>query len=406
VTRVRLVLLAAVIAAAGLAGSATPASPTSSASPALWDRLALSLRAADIAPGRTAALAVDLETGKVVYQTNPDRALLPASAEKLAVSFAALRVLGPRFRFRTSVVGSGARRGRAWHGDLILVGHGDPTLAPGDLDGLARDVARSGIRRVTGQVRADETHFDTRRDAPGWKPGYLGIESRPLSALSVSGIELRSANGSAVAAAKTFTLALERRGVSVAGVPRAGRAPADGTPLAVDVSAPLVDVVRLMNRDSDNFVSEMVLKELGRAVDERGSTAAGARVVRSILAGAGVPLAGVRIADGSGLSGHDRLTVRALVSILRAGASDPAIRGPFVTSLAVAGIAGTLKNRLDRRPTRSRVIAKTGTTRRSSALAGFIRRRYVFAIVQNGSPVPYWSARLAQDRFVTALAQS
>jgi D-alanyl-D-alanine carboxypeptidase/D-alanyl-D-alanine-endopeptidase (penicillin-binding protein 4) len=99
------------------------------------------------------------------------------------------------------------------------------------------------------------------------------------------------------------------------------------------------------------------------------------------------------------------MTVRSLVAILQAGATDPAIRGPFVTSLAVAGISGTLKNRLERRPTRSRVIAKTGTTRRSSALAGFIRRQYVFAILQNGSPVPYWSAREAQDRFVTVLAR-
>jgi len=52
------------------------------------------------------------------------------------------------------------------------------------------------------------------------------------------------------------------------------------------------------------------------------------------------------------------------------------------------------------------VIAKTGTTNRASALAGFVRRRYVFAILQNGSPVPYWTARVAQDRFATALARA
>jgi len=94
------------------------------------------------------------------------------------------------------------------------------------------------------------------------------------------------------------------------------------------------------------------------------------------------------------------------VAILRKGSADPAIRDAFVTSLAVAGISGTLKRRLDRRSTRGRVIAKTGTTRVSSALAGFVRRRYVFAIIQNGSPVPYWTARQAQDRFVTVLARS
>jgi D-alanyl-D-alanine carboxypeptidase len=52
------------------------------------------------------------------------------------------------------------------------------------------------------------------------------------------------------------------------------------------------------------------------------------------------------------------------------------------------------------------VIAKTGTTSEASALAGFVRRRYVFAILQNGSPVDYWSARAAQDRFVKVLVRS
>ncbi|MGH3078363.1 MAG: D-alanyl-D-alanine carboxypeptidase/D-alanyl-D-alanine endopeptidase [Gaiellaceae bacterium] len=185
----------------------------------------------------------------------------------------------------------------------------------------------------------------------------------------------------------------------------AGRRPADAFPLAQDLSEPLSEIVRHMNRESDNFVSELLLKELGVQAGVRGSTAEGARVVKAELADAGIPVAGIRIVDGSGLSRLDRLTGEALVAILRAGADDPHSGGAFVTSLAVAGISGTMKRRLVRRPTRSRVIAKTGTTSQASALAGFVRRRYVFAIVQNGSPLPYWPARSAQDRFVTILAR-
>jgi D-alanyl-D-alanine carboxypeptidase/D-alanyl-D-alanine-endopeptidase (penicillin-binding protein 4) len=304
------------------------------------------------------------------------------------------------------VAGDGELDGRVWRGDLFLVGYGDPTLAIADLEALARDVAAWGIRRVTGRVLGDESHFDTQRAAPGWKPSFLGFESPPLSALAVDEVEIDGANQSAAAAARTFAAALERRGVAVARGSSAGRAPADVLPLALDLSEPLAAVVRHMNRESDNFVSEMLLKELGATVARRGSTAAGGRVVRAELAAAGVPIAGVRIVDGSGLSRLDRLTAQSLVGILRAGAEDPDIRDPFVTSLAVAGVSGTLERRLDRRPTRGRVIAKTGTTSISSALAGFVRRRYVFAILQNGSPVPYWSARAAQDRFVTLLARS
>lgn len=388
------------------AALAAVASTTQARSPELATALRSALVAPDLDSRRTAALVVDLQTGNVVFSENAALALMPASAEKLAVSFAALRLLGPGFRFRTEVVGSGELDGKTWDGDLALVGFGDPTLAPKDIAALARDVAAWGIRHVSGRVLGDERHFDTRRDAPGWKPSYLGIESRPLSALSLAEVEVRGANGSAAAAASALTAALERRGVSVGGSPRAGAARAGGFPLAIDLSDPLVAIIRNMNRESDNFVAEMVLKELGASVARRGSATAGSRVVRAALADAGVPVARVRIADGSGLSLRDRLTANSLVAILRAGTDDLTIRDAFVTSLSVAGVSGTLKDRLDRRPTRSRVIAKTGTTNAASTLAGFVRRRYVFAVMQNGSPVPYWSARAAQDRFVTVLAHS
>jgi len=395
-------LLVAALATALPAG----ASAGDTAAPALDAALAGALAAPGIAPGRTAAVALDLRTGATVYSANPDRALLPASVEKLPVTLAALRLLAPSYRFRTEVVGDGQRAGRRWEGNLDLVGHGDPTLAPSDLEALARDIATSGISRVTGRIVGDESYFDARRDAPGWKPSYVGIESRPLSALSVEGATFTGVNGSAKAAARTFTEALERRGVAVQDTPTTGKAPADALPLAVDYSNPLVEVVRHMNRESDNFVSEMLLKELGAVGEGRGTTEAGARVVRTELVAAGIGVSGVRIADGSGLSRHDRLTADALVGVLRAGADDPAIRGAFVTSLSVAGISGTLERRLQRRPTRGQVIGKTGTTNAACALAGFVRRRYVFAILQNGSPVPYWTARAAQDRFVTVLARS
>ena len=401
VRRSELAAVAAVVAAVAVGWS-----PAHAQAPNLSVKLGRALVAPGISSSRTGALAVDLRTGEAVFSANASRSLAPASAEKLAVSFAALRLLGPGYRFRTEVVGDGVLAGRVWRGNLFLVGHGDPTLEESDLRLLARELARWGIRRVTGRIVGDERHFDSRRDAPGWKSSYLGLESAPLSALSVDDVGARGANGSAAAAARALTDVLERRGVAVAGRPSTGRAPVDALPLAQDLSEPLSAIVRTMNRVSDNFISEMLLKELGASVALNGSTTAGARVVADELRAAGVPVAGVRIADGSGLSLLDRLTAQALVAILRAGLDDPDISDAFVTSLAVAGISGTLERRLERRPARGRVIAKTGTTRISSALAGFVRQRYVFAIIQNGSPVNYWSARQAQDRFVTILARS
>jgi D-alanyl-D-alanine carboxypeptidase/D-alanyl-D-alanine-endopeptidase (penicillin-binding protein 4) len=366
--------------------------------------LAFALTGPGLNPNRTSALAVDLSSGRVVFAHRQRLAVAPASTEKLLVAFSALVRLGPGYRFATEVTGDGELAGREWRGDLFFVGGGDPTLAASDLDRLAAQLRTWGIRRVTGAVVADETWFDRRRDAPGWPPGFLGEESPPLSALAVDRAESWPRLAPALAAATALDGALERRGITVARSPRAGKAHGDLFPLARDLSEPLIEIVRFMNRESDNYTAELLLKQLGAAAGTAGTSAAGALVVREVLTEAGIPRLGLRVADGSGLSRLDRLSAATLVALLQAAERDPTIRDAFLSSLAVAGVSGTLEDRLSRRPTFGRVIAKTGTTRISSSLAGFVRGRYAFAVLHSGSPVPTWEARAAQDRFVALLA--
>jgi D-alanyl-D-alanine carboxypeptidase/D-alanyl-D-alanine-endopeptidase (penicillin-binding protein 4) len=76
----------------------------------------------------------------------------------------------------------------------------------------------------------------------------------------------------------------------------------------------------------------------------------------------------------------------------------------LLAALPVAGISGTLSDRMRSAPARGHVLAKTGTTFRASALSGYVRSRYVFSVLQNGNPISSFWARRAQDRFATALA--
>ena len=384
------------------------AAPADAADPTLGPRLAKALAVPHVDPARTAALAVDLRTGSVVFERNATLSLVPASNQKLPVAYAALALLGPGYRFHTEVVGSGTLVGDVWHGDVWLRGFGDPTLEPADLDALAAEVASWGIRRVDGAVIADESWFDARRTAPGWRPSFYLYESPPLSALVVDRGRYggRTSATPALAAAALLRQSLEARGITVAGRTRGGVLTTTGLPLARDLSEPLADIVRFMGRESDNYTAEMLVKHLGATYAGSGSTAAGARVIRGALADAGVPLAGVRLADGSGLSGLDRLTAAAVVALLEAGLAQGELRDAFLQSLAVAGVNGTLEDRMEKRPARGRVIAKTGTTRTASALSGFVRDRYVFAVLQNGRPISTYWARIAQDRFATVLAAS
>jgi D-alanyl-D-alanine carboxypeptidase/D-alanyl-D-alanine-endopeptidase (penicillin-binding protein 4) len=394
-----------VVVALAVAPGAAYARPD--ATPSLERRLARALVVPHVSPARSAAVVLDLGSGRVVYAQNAGRSLAPASTAKLPLTYALLTALGPSFRIQTEVVGRGEQRGAIWHGDLVLIGRGDPTLSRSDLSRLARLVRVQGIARVTGSVVGDESWFDARRTAPGWRPSFFVNESPPLSALVVDRARYRgrSSRNPALAAAAIFREELGAAGIP-AGRAATGRAGPYGLPLAAVVSPPLAAILRHMDRDSDNFAAELLLKELGAVVAGQGTTAAGARVVRRELAAAAVPLEGVRIVDGSGLSRLDRLTVAALVAILEAAWADPTVRRPFLDALPVAGINGTLEDRMRRPPARGRVVAKTGTTREASGLSGFVGARYAFAILQNGNPLPYWWARVAQDRFATVLAGS
>ena len=372
----------------------------------LQTRLAKALRVPHVAPARSAAVALDLATGTVLFTQNPGLSLAPASNEKLPLTYAALTTLGPTYRIETDVLGEGEQDGTTFSGTLVLRGGGDPTLSTAGLRSLAAQVRTYGIRRVTGGIVADESYFDSRRMVAGWKPSFFIDESPPLSALVVNRARVgRTVTRSpALAAGTAFRTALRSAGVVVDGTMRMGRVDDFAIPIAQVESPTLAAILRFMDRESDNFTAELLLKQLGAVSLDRGTSAAGASVVMQALAEAGVPMAGVRIVDGSGLSRLDRLTANALAATLKAAWADPTVKPAFVAALPVAGVNGTMEDRLRKAPARGRVLAKTGTTSDASALSGYVSTRFLFTVLQNGHPLSYWWARRAQDRFVEVLA--
>jgi D-alanyl-D-alanine carboxypeptidase/D-alanyl-D-alanine-endopeptidase (penicillin-binding protein 4) len=380
--------------------------PAGSASPVpLPTRLASALAVPGNSTTASGAVVVDLQTGRLLFARHPDLPLAPASNEKLTVSFTALHELGTSYRFRTEIFGRGHQEDGVWHGDVFLKGFGDPTLTSLQVERLATQIADLGITRIEGRVYGDESWFDAQRTAPGWKSSFYINECPPLSALIVNRgwYDHHTARQPALAAAGMLKLLLRKHGVA-SGVVGLGRAPDDAYALAQVDSDPLPAVIAEMNHESDNFIAEMLLKEVGAEAGAGGATVAGAAIVQRDLLSVGVPLAGVRITDGSGLSLDDRLTARALSALLVAAWNDADLRSPFWASLPIAGINGTLDKRLRKPPARGAVRAKTGTTDRASALSGYVRDRYGFAVLQNGWPVRRLSAEKAEDRFATALA--
>ena len=350
----------------------------------------------------SASVSVVRLDGSPVYEFKGNRTRIPASNEKLVTAVAALSELGASTRVHTAVAAVGEPSGAGTvHGSLYLVGGGDPTLASGDITRLARAVRAAGVKRVTGSIVGDETLWDARRDAPGWKSGFLGEECPPLSALTLA----RNPSGrSATRAAAALLRALRKAGVRVSGTVRAGRAPAGAAPIALDASPRIDSMLRTMGKKSDNFTAEMLLKAVGASAYGRGSTANGARRARQALRDLGLSLTGSRIVDGSGLSSSDRTTTGLLARLLAAASRTASIAGPLRRSLSIAGKDGTLAGRMTTGPARGVVRAKTGTLNVSSALSGYAGP-YAFSVIVNGRAVNQSAAHALQDRIAQYLAR-
>ena len=353
----------------------------------------------------SSALVVDLDSGDQIYSLRADTPRMPASVQKLYTSAATLRRLGASGRLETTVLSEvAADTAGVVDGDLYLRGGGDPTFDVLDSNRLAQQVVDAGIVAVTGRVIGDESAFDTRRGVPS-SAFRLTSEVGPLSALTFNrGRTGRRApywqNRPANFAATAFTKQLRHLGVDVTRGARRGRTPADAVPVGAWRSAPVSDLLRVMNPPSDNFMAEMLVKVLGAQFGDTGSTAAGTAVVRDELAELEIA---PQVIDGSGLSRSDRTSPRDVVTLLDELGGDAA----FVGSLAVAGRSGTIATRMRGTVAQDRCRAKTGTLRDVSALAGYCTttagRQVAFAFLMNY--VSPWYARVLQDRMAVALAK-
>jgi D-alanyl-D-alanine carboxypeptidase/D-alanyl-D-alanine-endopeptidase (penicillin-binding protein 4) len=183
---------------------------------------------------------------------------------------------------------------------------------------------------------------------------------------------------------------LEERGIRVGGVARAQhiRAESSGEPivLAEHLSVPLGDAVKLINKISQNLHTEMLLRTAARQSGPWASTEDMLKVPADFYAAAGIVPGDVIQTDASGLSRHDLVTPRAIVTLLGFAQKQPWF-GPYYASLPVAGQDGTLEDRMKNTPAAGRIHAKTGSVEHVRTLSGFAEtpggRRLIFSFLSN-----------------------
>ena len=180
--------------------------------------------------------------------------------------------------------------------------------------------------------------------------------------------------------------------------------------LASHRSSALSEQLAALGKYSDNFTAEMLLKVLGaERVGIPGSTQHGASVVLQALRKLGISSAGLRIVNGSGLFGGNRVAAGQLTALLSALYSDPSLRPEFLWHLAIAGVDGTLHDRLEQLPAPRVVRAKTGTLADVVALSGYVlgrtpERVFAFSVLTNGIKGKQAAARTLADQVAADVA--
>ncbi len=202
---------------------------------------------------------------------------------------------------------------------------------------------------------------------------------------------------------------LTRRGIKVTGQVVNAAVPSDGRALAVHYSEPLGVVIREVNKKSDNFMAEQVLKTLGAETGGRpGTWAKGIEAVSSYLERIGIARADYKMTNGSGLYDSNRFSPTQLVSLLRAAYRDFRYSADYLGSLALAGADGTIGHRMAGGLAERFVRAKTGTLLGISCLSGYAgapgKSPLVFSILMNDlgdAATP--RARKVQDQIAEVL---
>ena len=312
---------------------------------------------------------VAVETGEVIYEKNPFKLHHPASTTKLFTAATALARLGADYRFETTLyVDSDADTQVI--GDLYFKGKADPVLQPQDIVKLVDMLLEAGVESIQGDIVVDATYLDTVREGPGWM-----WDDRPLriSALSIRQIEPEPGTRSrALACGYLLKNELMEKGIEIIGDVVPGTVPLGARTVVRHLSPPLADIIKSMNKPSDNWIAELLFKTIGAEVmGEPGTWQKGRDAVNEFLEEITDEPPGHRFVDGSGLSRYNLLNAELLTQLLVYMYQNFELMPEYLASLPIAGVDGTLMNRMQGVSAENVLRAKTGTLSGVSALAGY-----------------------------------
>lgn len=367
----------------------------------------------------------DLTADSLLWCYNSKKVMRPASTQKVLTTISALSLLGARHEFNTKAYYTGSISSEGiLNGDIYVVGDFDPMYSIADLRDLARNVSRLGIKAINGKIYGDSSMKCSELYGSGWCWDDVPSNNQPyLCALMLERGKIAPKFGnysesSSFHPAEHFVKVLrdELKDLNIYS--------ADSTTSVIEcglkeykhnghsfyTKTRTVDqVIQRLLKNSDNLHAEALFFQLANAAAGKHCTwKDGAKQIENVLRAAGASTSNVEVADGSGVSLYDYVTADAQVALLRYAYRNNNIYQYFYPALPIAGVDGTLSNRMKSGNAYRNVHAKTGTVRGVSCLCGYVTASnghlLAFSILNNGI-LTTQTARNYQDRICQELAR-
>ena len=374
---------------------------------------------------KMAVLIYNPLTQDTIVSINHTESMIPASNTKLFTSATALELMGGEYLISTVILADDDDLSDGTiDGNIYIKGFGNPTFTMDDLEDLVNELYQAGLRKVTGNVVGDDTYFDDIYSRDDWiSEERANVKLPPISALVIDRNRTTvrkkrrgryrtyyiNVDNPPLFVAKKFREKLIAYGIEVTGNAVSSQTP-DSSIALVESAIELRGLMKLINKNSDNFYAECLFKNLGAVYSGKQSNSFfSTQAILNYIEDFGIYSTGTKIVDGSGISRFDQVTAGALVGLLEKIYFNINQFDDFNNSLSIAGVDGTLRKRMRGTAAENNFKGKTGTLNGVSSISGYVTNAdeddiivcMMFEFTKGGAS----KYKKIQDRIIETLAR-
>lgn len=324
-----------------------------------------------------------------LFKVNHTSSMIPASNTKLFTTAVAISNLGGDFRIATKIFTDDFDiTDGVINGNVYIKGFGNSTLTDSDIKQMAQIIRSKGITEITGMIIGDDTYFDKVYRRDDWiADENANVKLPPISALTVDRNRkivqkrirrrIRSyvvhVDNPPLNAAEILRTKLKDIGITVKKSSSVGETP-DEVLLLTESKIELRELIKMVNKHSDNFLAEGLFKTIGAEVSkDQGNAFYSTQAILDFIEDHGIYATGTAVVDGSGISRYDQITPGAIVGLLEAMYFDIRNFNDFYNSLSIAGVDGTLGHRMIGSLAENNFHGKTGSLNGVTSLSGYLK---------------------------------